>query len=58
MWKVWRTKDEEGKRKGAEEFWVEFEIFLVKQEVVLEGRGPFYGGEKVSFPFGWFGLRG
>jgi hypothetical protein len=51
LWKVWRAADEESKRLGAAEFWVEFPKFLKKHDGILKDKstqGPFYSGSHVS----------
>ena len=48
MWKVWRAPDDEAKRKGASQFWVEFAKFLKKHDSLLgKTNGPFYSGSLV-----------
>ena len=48
MWKIWRASNDESKRQGASEFWVEFPKFLKKHDAVLEkSNGPFYCGSRV-----------
>lgn len=50
MWKVWRAKDEETKKAGAAEFWIEFPNFLQKHDILKNNsaKGPFYAGATVS----------
>lgn len=48
MWKVWRAPNDELKRQGAADFWVEFPKFLKKHDSILEKTdGPFYSGQQV-----------
>jgi hypothetical protein len=49
MWKVWRAPNEDSKRQGAADFWVEFSKFLAKHDLILKSaQGPFYFGTDVS----------
>ncbi|KAH8703266.1 hypothetical protein BGW36DRAFT_84595 [Talaromyces proteolyticus] len=51
MWKVWRAPNDESKRQGASEFWVEFPKFLKKHDSILEKTdGPFYLGSRPHLP--------
>ena len=48
LWKVWRAPDDESKRRGTSEFWVEFPKFLKKHDSILKkADGPFYLGHQV-----------